>query len=901
MTSLPRLPVELAGCETFFRPDGPCALGDGRTLTLWLQPPAGTKVQVWMGGRRLDEEALQVEGGQRFHLRLPGKAGRLDVLVGPKGTQPTAAWSVVVVEGVEPAWMNEVRRLVAQATSEARELAKRLLREQLGASRPLDRDYAADALALIEGEDGRPDESLALARQAVEGHRVAGRWSAEAYRACYLAHSLIQQSRFGEARQVLAELKPPPGSPAAEPRFQLAYHRGLLAQKTGDWRAALTELEAAVSLARRLGLTELGWKAGQTLALQLRLLGRAREAADLFARLDAEAPADAQPCDRAEFLNNEAWDRLLALEAEEAGVADPASLIEKAWVLLAEAERGGRACRNHIGKRANNRFNLALAHWHAGRLTEARRALQESLDEQRGAGRTPRLESWQLDLEGRLSLAEGRPELALATFRRLEESAESQASPDGLWRAAFGAARAQQAAGRADEALAALERAEDLSEAQLRAVPVHQGRESFLTQRAAATRLAVALLVAEGRSEEALASVRRARSSVLRALATRERFQSLGDLPDGRVLLESALEVYAAKRAEAARSAGQAASLPADERDRVREVAAHLEGEALAVLDQALWGRSAATRSRLPDLPAATLTLAFFPAGEGDSWWSFAADRGGVTAARVERAAAATPQGLASRLLEPFTSRIRAARRVRVLPWGELRGVDFHTLPFDGGVLLDGRQVVYGLDLSVAGERRAPPSLDRVLIVSDPLRNLPSAQREAEAVRQAVARRWPDTVIYQLSMEGARGPELLRSLPAASLLHFAGHGTFAGRGGWDSALQLAAGTRLTVGDVLALPRVPQWVVLSACEGAASEADAPLEGLSIAHAFVIAGSGTVLAATRPVRDGTARALFAELYGRFRPGADLAEALRQAQLALRERLPGEDSASFRVLEP
>ncbi len=902
MASLPRLPVELAGCQTYFRPGGPCALGATRTLTLWLQPPAGSELQIWAGGRRLDPESAAVEGGRRLRLRLPGKVARLDVLVAPKGGEPTAAWSVGVVQRVEPAWMEEVRGLLAQGGREAREGARRLLRERLENGRPVDRDYAAGALALIEEGDGRQDEALALARQASEGHRAAGRWSEEAHWGCNLAYSLIQKSRFAEARQVLDTLSPPAGSPAAEAGFQLAYHRGLLGQKTGDWRSALGDLEAAVGLARRLGLTELGWKASQTLALQLRLLGRAEEAGRLFSTLYAEAPADIDPCDRAELLNNEGWDRLLALEAEEAGVVGPISLLERAWALLNEVEEDGRSCRDHAGRRANNRLNLALALWHAGRLPEARRALEESRSEGRRGGRArPRQESWQLEIEGRLALAEGQPQQALASYRRLAELAESLASPDGLWRAAFGIARAEEAAGRRAEALASLEGAEALSEAQLRTVPMHEGRESFLAQRAAATRLAVALLVAEGRPAAALASVRRARSSVLRSLATRERFQSLGSLPAERQRLERALEVYASKRGAADARVREAASLPADERARARERAAQLEGEALAVLDQALWGRSADARSRLPDLQEGTLTLAFFPAGAGGAWWSFAAEPSLVAVERVESAEGAAPEQLASRLLAPFGSRIRAAHRLRVLPWGSLRAVDFHALPFAGGVLLDGRQVVYGLDLAVAGDGLAGRSLGRVLIVSDPLRNLPSALREGEAVRQALARRWPEAVIDELSRERALGPELLRRLPRASLLHFAGHGTFAGRGGWDSALRLAAETRLTVGDVLALPQVPEWVVLSACEGAASQEDAPLEGLSIAHAFLLAGSKTVLAATRPVRDEAARALFAQLYGRLRPGSDLAEVLRQAQLALRENLPGTDSASFRVLEP
>ena len=56
-----------------------------------------------------------------------------------------------------------------------------------------------------------------------------------------------------------------------------------------------------------------------------------------------------------------------------------------------------------------------------------------------------------------------------------------------------------------------------------------------------------------------------------------------------------------------------------------------------------------------------------------------------------------------------------------------------------------------------------------------------------------------------------------RAIEQAALLHYAGHGDFAGETGWESALRLADDGQLTLPDILALDRVPSTVVLSGCE------------------------------------------------------------------------------------
>ena len=140
-------------------------------------------------------------------------------------------------------------------------------------------------------------------------------------------------------------------------------------------------------------------------------------------------------------------------------------------------------------------------------------------------------------------------------------------------------------------------------------------------------------------------------------------------------------------------------------------------------------------------------------------------------------------------------------------------------------------------------------------------------------------------------------------LASVDLLHYAGHGTFSGLGGWDSSLLLAEKTRLTLGDVLSLrPRAPAWVVLSACDTGRSSTEVPVESLGLAHAFVLAGSRAVIASIRQAKDREVSTFFPAFYREWdREPEDLAAALQRAQLSWRKRNPGADWQGFRLFEP
>ncbi len=136
-------------------------------------------------------------------------------------------------------------------------------------------------------------------------------------------------------------------------------------------------------------------------------------------------------------------------------------------------------------------------------------------------------------------------------------------------------------------------------------------------------------------------------------------------------------------------------------------------------------------------------------------------------------------------------------------------------------------------------------------------------------------------------------------LERADLFHFAGHGRFIDTATLESALPLATGGAMTVGDILALPRAPARVVIAGCETARASSEG--RGFGLAQAFVLAGSNDVIASSRRTDDALAEVFASELYraGYGRADVQPATAMQRAALATRLRVPAGDWSAFRVL--
>ncbi len=880
---IPDLRVEYAGCRTVLQ--GPvCELASGHQLSLWISAAGGAPVVIEADGELVESTGVEVQVGMLHHLDL-GQAHRL--VVRALGTGAEARWELELRPPAEPEWLGEARSLWRSGRlDEAREV----LESASAADEP---GLVSSALARLALRADNTDGARTLLERAIEHHHRRGRIFDEVRDAAALIYLLTYKKHdLAAARRVLEGLPKDWGGPA-EVNYNVAYYGGLLAARSGDLRTGLRSVTTAASQAKRLGLSRLRLVAEQVLLGQLQQVGRLAEARVLLKGILENVSADLDACDRGQLLNNVGLiGPLIAFETGETA-EDPLRSLREALRLFEEE------CTRLPDERLNVRLNLALIHLYAGDLDAARGIVAEV----RRQGPVPELRMllWLLDLEARIALLEARPEAALESYDEMARLAEAGLLHDAHWRASVGRAQALESLGRRTEALSALGEAERQLEAASRLVAITGGRDSFVAQREEGIRLFVDLLLRHGQPRAAFDVARRSRSRLLRDFIREERLARLSTAEQQR--WDRVVSTYQKRRAALDQAAADDWKLSRDRLRRLEAERVAVHRQLLQELDEALaiLGGAATPDSELdvpPSLDPRDLLLLYHPTTAG--WVGFALDGEGLVARRLRcEISDPPPPELGGCLLEPFADRIAASRQIRMLPYGQLRQIDFHSLAFSGDLLVAARPVIYGLDLPRQAEPQTADS-SLALLIADPSGDLPAARREAVAVEEVLGaepNRWQ---IRVLRGGEATGSEVRRQLSTADLFHYAGHAGFAGGGGWDSALPLSGGSRLTVGDILMLDRAPSQVVLSGCETGRTSSRAAAESVSLAHAFLVAGSRSVVAATRPVADSVAMRLVTAYYRARASGLPPGRALRDAQIDLRRHDPGADWSSFRLIE-
>ena len=747
--------------------------------------------------------------------------------------------------------------------------------------------------ARTAGNQGEEEKWLLAGRSA---DRSENRWSGTAEKSAWLADLYIANGRFGDASQVLKELRFPSMAPA-DIIYKVTFARGLLAEATGDYRSALEQLGKADTLARRLDVAKYQEQIEQALLRVFQDLGRSREAANLVGSLVQRLRQDeSSSCGSGTVLTNAAWFWLAEREAGKDAL-DPTPILAQAQDIFEKHE-----CRP--SQRLNAHLNLALAYQQSGQWGKARRELEQARALGGAATLAERL--WEDDLEARAAINEGRAKRALGLYEELEKESELAASPAYVLQAQLGRAKAHFALGQRKEAIDALARADRQIEEQSRHIPIHQGRDTFFAYQEAATRRYLELLLEDHQWRSAFNLARRSRSRLLRQLAVRDRLSQLNDQERKRWL--RLLSRYHALRETVERDAAERWNLAISEKQSAQEAEVARLEEAQETLDGALDVLPRAGEDKL-SLPApGEVILAYHPLA-GERWVAFAATMRGIEVARFNLPAKppVDPEALSRILLKAspsFQAAIAASGSVRILPYGPLRSVDFHALPFAGDEpLLATHRVSYSLDLPVHASSAPLSGRSLALVVSDPRSDLRTAEDEGKTVAAAI-QRWPAAWrVESFNGRTAQSDRVLKALPRSSFFHYAGHGTFGGFAGWNSELPMANQSRLTLSDVLSLSRAPDWIVLSACDAAHTSEEAPGEGVGLANAFLLAGSKGVVAARQRVPDRSANELMCELYSHWRPGEDLHHQLQRAQLACRRRDPSPQAAwaSFRLLVP
>jgi CHAT domain-containing protein len=254
---------------------------------------------------------------------------------------------------------------------------------------------------------------------------------------------------------------------------------------------------------------------------------------------------------------------------------------------------------------------------------------------------------------------------------------------------------------------------------------------------------------------------------------------------------------------------------------------------------------------------------------------------------------------LGDRLAGPLADHLSAlgVRTVTLIPAGRLSLLPLHaaSLPGPGspGYFLESFAVSYLPNAVLAshpranhdgpGARRAARYLG-VAVPEGTGRRLLHAEQEVKSV----ASRFPRSKV--LVGPAAEPRQVLAQLARVDVAHFACHSAIDPSHPLDSGLILSGGARLTVRDLLDLPRGPRLVILSACATAMPGADLPDEALGLPAALLSAGADGVLATAWLADDLIARLIVEDFIdGWLTASAPASSILRAAQLRIRNMTP------------
>lgn len=885
-----KLDGQFAGCAEVSR--GPvCAMAEQRRLRVWFPLEKTVRLSLEVDSIPIAPALVQaVEGGTRYEVELPAGASRL-VAQATRGSS-ILQWRLRLKDISLPAWFAEAKKLRAAGQLDA---ASSRLGEGLK-GRGLDRARALGLRARIALMRGGGPQARKAFHEAIRADRAAGLVSRQGDDACAFSFMLSQVAvAYGAAREVLEQSEDAfVAYPEGRPRQ--FYYRALIAGQIGDTRTALELLGEARLWAARLGMQRLVRDTLEARATYLLEAGRLDFALKALERVEKGDGEHTPPCRRANLDNNIGVTLLLSADRR-INASDKRALLKGVIKRLKRASiRYRRSCPD-AWSLANVLCDLAAAELALGNPELATERLKQS----RQATQTPgELAAVWRKLDGQIALYRGQAQEAILAFEHASILANSIKQLHTAWAAEVGMATALQRLGRQGEAVKAARRAETILDDALYYVPLGGGRTAFLGNREKSARLLIGLLLKLKRNREALLAMRVSRTRLIQTARIAE--QALMQGPAQRKEWEDAVGAYRRQRQALDAEAADDWTLAIDQLravrlDREKRQAAMRRSLERAMARASVHGKTVQRRFE-PPAPN-VLLLAYHPLKKG--WVGVGVDTSTLKVTQFSGIRTSAPaKELAARLIAPFAAQLAKASRVRILPFGELRSLDFHALPWRGEPLLRHKVVEYPLDLGVRPKALQPDRKPLAVVVGNANHDLPESTGEAQKVA-ALLRGKPGLTVRTLIGSQATSKNVAAGISAASLFHFAGHAAAGAEEGWAGALRLAEQGRLLAGELLAFPRVPRWVVLSACEGARGYGRGGAEGLGLGQAFILAGAEVSVSTTRKVPDQLAARLAIRLYDAFESPKtfDLPAALRAAQMAEQEHSSERDWAAFRAL--
>ena len=262
---------------------------------------------------------------------------------------------------------------------------------------------------------------------------------------------------------------------------------------------------------------------------------------------------------------------------------------------------------------------------------------------------------------------------------------------------------------------------------------------------------------------------------------------------------------------------------------------------------------------------------------------------------------------LYAKLVAPLEPHLPKNGTLAIIPDGALWTVPFHALvTSDGRHLIDHRPVFYAHSLHLLRQASAlrTSSPSRLLALGNPnigakaqstirsvFRNTPLASlHDAEVEVRSVSSMYPAGQKRVYTRAAATENAFKNEAPGFNVIHIAAHAIVDNRAPLYSAIVLANASAeedglLEAREVVDLPLNADLAVLSACETARGKVGAGEGVIGLSWAFFAAGCPTTVVSQWRAESAATSRLMIEFHRQLRAGKPTAEALRQAQMAVR----------------
>jgi CHAT domain-containing protein len=562
-------------------------------------------------------------------------------------------------------------------------------------------------------------------------------------------------------------------------------------------------------------------------------------------------------------------------------------------------------------------INLGELQVDQGNLAGARKTLERCL-EGLESGRDPRVQAYAQTALAKVLLALKQNDAAARMAAAAAAGARRSQSPPALFPALAALGMAEESAGHVAEAGAALEEGVAVVEALRAAAPGDpHGLEAVLKDGHQVYQSLVAHLLRQGRVEDALLWVEKAKARVLNDILLKGGVDERGSMSDEERREERALyrrvAASAADRKQSQEAIGDLEVFRHHLYARHPELA--LQRGDFAPAGPREW------RQLLPGPRSALVEFFQLP----DSLALFVVRERSVTVSRLNIAPArlaaeirrlhdqvaardvnytAGASSLYRALLAPAAARLADTDRWILSPDGMLWELPFQALvDAHGQHLLETISLSYTPSLTALWQIRrrelhAAAAPLELLALGNPAgaTPLPEAEDEARRIGQLYAA--ADRLV--LTGADARQDRFREQAPRARVIHIAAHAQLNSANPMYSTLDL--GAPMPAGDILRLPLRARLAVLSACETARGKALEGEELLGMGWALTGAGAAASVVSHWKVDSAATEALMVAFHTQLRKGLPPADALRRAALEVRA-LPGERNpfywAAFLVL--